>query len=160
MPIIIAIQPHLIRINHRIIVFHGNFLHGTIVTFCLLFGDILGYHLVFKPIFQRCWSSNSWPKFQHVSVITHQFIRIPRHIRTRADKAHLFTKHIPQSRQFIQLALMDKRSIRSSESIIKEDSSPKDVTLKKAKKSSVRKRARSLCRPLTFSATSPTESPP
>lgn len=56
-------------------------------------------------------------------------------------------------------ALMDKRFIRPSESIIKEDSSPKDVTLKKAKKSSVRKRARSLCRPLAFSVTSPTESP-
>ena len=97
MPIIIAIQPHLIRINHRIIILHGNFLHRPIVPRRLPRRHVLQDHLIYQPILQRRRARNAGPKLQHVPVLPHKCIRISPHIRPRANETHLADERLPQA---------------------------------------------------------------
>ena len=87
----------LIRIKHRIIILHRNFLHGPIVPRRLPRRHVLQDHLIFQPILKRRRPRNAGPKFQHVPVLPHKLIRIPRHIRPRTDETHLADERLPQA---------------------------------------------------------------
>ncbi len=50
MPIVIAIQPHLIGIDDRVVILHSYVLRVAGVAFFLLLSHILGYHFIFAPV--------------------------------------------------------------------------------------------------------------
>ena len=58
MPVIIAVQPHLVRINHPIIILSRNLLHRTLIPFRLLLRHILRNHLILLPVLQCCRTYN------------------------------------------------------------------------------------------------------
>ena len=51
-PIIITIQPHLVGIDDRVVVFFGYRLCVAGIAFFLLLCDVFGDHLVFEAVFQ------------------------------------------------------------------------------------------------------------
>ena len=102
MPVIIAVQPHLVRINHTIIILSRNLLHRTLIPFRLLLRHILGNHLILQPVLQCCRPRNTRTQLQHISVRPDQLVSISRHIRPRPHKTHIPDQHIPQPRQLIQ----------------------------------------------------------
>ena len=52
MPIVIAIQPHLVGIDDRVVIRHRYVLRVAGVAFLLSLGDVFGDHLVFEAVFQ------------------------------------------------------------------------------------------------------------
>ena len=77
MPIIIAIQPNLIRIDDRVVILHRYVLRLAGVAFFLFLGYILGDHLVFEAVFQRGRTSDARPQLQHVAVVALQLVDFP-----------------------------------------------------------------------------------
>lgn len=116
-PVIIAVKPHLIRINYSIIVFSSNLLHWARITLSLLLRHILGNHLIFESIFQCRRTSNARTKLQHIPIRPDQLVSIPQNIRPRPHKTHIPDKHIPQPRQLIQFIVTQLRPKRSNSRI-------------------------------------------
>ena len=109
MPVIVAIQPHLIRINHVVIIPYRQFLITHALYLILWKTSALRHqpsyicqHLVFQSILQCSWPCDTWAKLQYIPIIPHEFIRIPRHIWTRPHETHIANQHIPQPRQLVQ----------------------------------------------------------
>ena len=89
-PIIITIQPNLIRINHRVIILHRYILRVAGVACLLSLGNVFSNHFIFKTILQRCWSSNARPQFQHVAVVPLLLVGFPEY---RQNDLMMYTGH-------------------------------------------------------------------
>ncbi len=67
MPIIIAIQPHLVGIDEGIVILHRYVLGIAGVAFLL--GDVFGDHLIFEAVFQCGGAGDARSQLQHVAVV-------------------------------------------------------------------------------------------
>ena len=117
MPVIVAVQPHLVRINHTIIILSRNLLHRTLIPFRLLLRHILGNHLILQPVLQCCRTCNARAKFQHIPVSTYKPVSITRDVWARSYEGHISNQHIPQTRKFIQFIVTKFCSKRSNSRI-------------------------------------------
>ena len=88
--VIITVQPHLVGINHRVIILHRYILRVAGVACLLSLGNVFSNHFIFKTILQRCWSSNARPQFQHVAVVPLLLVGFPEY---RQNDLMMYTGH-------------------------------------------------------------------
>lgn len=114
MPVIVAVQPHLVRINHTIIILSRNLLHRTLISLRLLLRRIFGNNLVLQSVLQCCRTCNVRTQLQHIPVRPDQLVSISRNVWARSYEGHISNQHIPQTRKFIQFIVTQNSSERSN----------------------------------------------
>ena len=67
MPIVIAVKPHLVGIDDRVVVRHRYVLRVAGVACLLSLGDVFGDHLVFEAVFQCGGTGDAGSQLQHVA---------------------------------------------------------------------------------------------
>lgn len=73
--VVIEVDPHFVRKNHLVVIFHRI--------------RNLSQYFLFIGIFQRSWTRDSRAKFQDEPILPLKPIRISRHVGTWSDKTHI-----------------------------------------------------------------------
>ncbi len=68
-PIVIAVEPHLVGIDDRVVILHCYVLRVSGVACLLSLGDVFGDHLIFEAVFQGGGTGDAGSQLQHVAVV-------------------------------------------------------------------------------------------